>query len=1394
MSKLRPFNLFRFLIIYIPLLILSYWGVTYYYNSILKNESEIVINSELDELKIKKIILTDFFSSLAEDIDLLTWEYEHSAIKQTDGSGENANDFFMRFASIQRNYDQVRILDTLGNEMLRIDYEESNQAQLVKPQNLQQKSDRYYFKRAKKLKANEIYFSNIDLNIEHGKIEIPYNPVIRAARKIYDHKGDFNGIIITNYFINKLANKLLLYDENINSSFQLINKNGYWLIAGNPDKTFGHIKPGCDSINIKYSHKNLWSKIETQDEGFCKSKQNTYVFLKFSPRIQTEFNDKYGIESDEEYTLVSELKNQDLSQNYQFYKTAKWLSFLFLALLFAAIIIGVQYSRYRLEQKNKILTNSEEELSFLKNKLERTLQLKLEELSLTERKFFSLFNNAGIGVTLVDLSGRPVFSNKTLEKMLGYSAEELSKMTFQEFTHPDYITKDTKLFNQLINREIGSYNIEKKYLKSDGTTIWGDLNVSLLLDKNNEIVNVIATVSEISERKKYEEQLFDNAQLLNQVYEAVISTDKNDILTYCNTGAVELLGYEPYEIIGRDIGILCGQEDNCQTMKQIHTNLSEKRKLLTELLLQKKDGSRFHAQLSLSHRYNSSGNNIGRIYSITDITLQKENEQKIRQINNELEERVELRTAELKKSYQLIKDNEYRLNAAFQGTEYGWWDYKTKEGVLLVHKSKHEMLGYEKSETKKSIHWWYNLAHPDDQKNIDLLNEKLKSGKITSFNHEIRIRNKEGNYIWIYDRGTVIEKDEQGRPKRIIGTTQNINQRKINELNLLKLSMAVKQSPGAVVITDTNARIEYVNRAFEKLTGYKKEEVLRKNPKILNAGVLPSSVYKDLWKTILGGEAWEGELCNRTKNGKIFWENTTITPVINEEGKIINFIAVKEDITERRKFVEQLKLAKQDAEAANKAKSEFLANMSHEIRTPMNAVIGFTDILSRQIKDETQLQYLNSIKVSGKNLLSIINDILDLSKIESGKITLDYGKIGLKELVNELKTIFETQAENKGISFTVTIGKTSCNSIISDEVRVRQILFNLISNAIKFTEQGEVNVTLQAVKNSDQKNSEEKNTTIQFIIQDSGIGVKKDMQEKIFESFVQQDGQDSKKYGGTGLGLPISRKLAQLLGGDISLTSEYKKGSTFIFSLYNVKCSGEQIKNQSQSLITQTIVFKPNRVLVIDDIKTNRDYLKIALNELGLKISTANDGLQGLKIVEEEKIDLILCDIKMPNLDGYGFIERLRNSTFKNIPCIATTASALNKEIEQLNNYDFDQILLKPIQIEELSHELKKHIPFEINTTHKETQTAARFELSKEEFNKVKDELPKKIIPLWKELKKQQAFDDLNKFADLILQLGTKHNIDTLSGFARNFRSAIDEFDIEKIVLFINQFETIAKN
>jgi PAS domain S-box-containing protein len=368
----------------------------------------------------------------------------------------------------------------------------------------------------------------------------------------------------------------------------------------------------------------------------------------------------------------------------------------------------------------------------------------------------------------------------------------------------------------------------------------------------------------------------------------------------------------------------------------------------------------------------------------------------------------------------------------------------------------------------------------------------------------------------------------------------NISERIQAEKKIHTLGKAIEQGPTAITITNAEGKIEFVNNKFVELTQYQPSDVIGKNARIFHAGHLTHEEYTSLWQTLKSGRTWEGQVMNRRKDRTYFWEETTIAPVKDLEGNISNYILIQNDISEKKQIIQDLILAKEKAIESDMLKTAFLANMSHEIRTPLNSIIGFSELMMDDEFDQNQLtHFAKIINASGIKLLSIISDIMDLSRIEAGEIKVDKRRLSVNQLIANIQKEYLFKAVEKGLEINIdSVASSNEVFINSDENKLRQILFNFVGNAIKFTEKGTVEIGM-----------EQKDGFVEIRVKDTGIGIPAQYQDQIFERFRQVESAFSKKYGGNGLGLAISKALVELLGGQIGMETEQGKGSTFYFTV-----------------------------------------------------------------------------------------------------------------------------------------------------------------------------------------------------------------------------------------------------
>jgi PAS domain S-box-containing protein len=357
-------------------------------------------------------------------------------------------------------------------------------------------------------------------------------------------------------------------------------------------------------------------------------------------------------------------------------------------------------------------------------------------------------------------------------------------------------------------------------------------------------------------------------------------------------------------------------------------------------------------------------------------------------------------------------------------------------------------------------------------------------------------------------------------------------------LGTMQLWKALNET-AIVAVTDRKGTIKFVNGRFCEISKYTAQELIGQDHRIINSGFHSKAFMKDLWVTISSGRIWRGEIRNKNKFGAYYWVDTTIIPFMDDGGGIFQYVAIRYDITRLKRTEEQLVVARDQAEAGNRTKSAFMAHMSHELRTPLNGIVGSAEYLKARVHEPKLNVFVGIIADASKTLLALINDILDLSKIEAGKMRLLETEVSLTRFIRELSNMFSVYRMNQNVEFIASISAELPQLIIIDELRLRQILYNLLGNAFKFTEAGKVTLNVLSAK---------KGHCIIFEIIDTGIGIAEGQQQFIFEPFHQQERQDS-KYGGTGLGLSISSRLVQMMGGSIELKSEIGVGSEFKITL-----------------------------------------------------------------------------------------------------------------------------------------------------------------------------------------------------------------------------------------------------
>jgi PAS domain S-box-containing protein len=484
-----------------------------------------------------------------------------------------------------------------------------------------------------------------------------------------------------------------------------------------------------------------------------------------------------------------------------------------------------------------------------------------------------------------------------------------------------------------------------------------------------------------------------------------------------------------------------------------------------------------------------------------------------------------------------------------------------------------------------------------------------------------------------------------------------------------------------IATTDFNGIVTYVNDNFVRISGYSREELLGRTHAVVKPGFHPPEFFEKLWAHITTGRRWRGQMQNRAKDGSPYWVDTTIIPNLDTNGKITGYTSVRTDITALVKEKHQRKkatLESQKAKSASAAKSEFLSMMSHELRTPMNAILGSAKLLETSGLDDEQSEHIKTMIEGGEVLMAVLNDVLDFSKIEAGKLDIEATEVDVAHLVRRLERLWRPKAEDTGVTLVCRIAKDVPAYIKIDTTRLRQILFNLFSNAIKFTAKGTVTLSVSL------KSQNEGIAELCFDVSDTGIGMSPEVQDRLFSAFEQADSSTTRRFGGTGLGLAISRKLARLMGGDITVQSQERVGTTFSLGLparIVVQPATQQEGGPLPEAQSTQNTGRKLSILAAEDNALNRKVLAAFLKPMRADLTFAEDGEAALSLLQSRAFDVVLMDIQMPKMDGTEVVKilRLEAGPNQNVPVIAMTANVMQGDREVYLGAGMDAYIAKPI-------------------------------------------------------------------------------------------------------------------
>ncbi len=647
--------------------------------------------------------------------------------------------------------------------------------------------------------------------------------------------------------------------------------------------------------------------------------------------------------------------------------------------------------------------------------------------------------------------------------------------------------------------------------------------------------------------------------------------------------------------------------------------------------------------------------------------------------NRALEEHVSLKLSEIESLFNIIPEPIWFKNTA------GAYVAVNPATLRAIGRTEGEVIGFT----------CHDLFAPRiAEESVAQDREVIETGTSQSFAMETCSPDTGRRLLWEVRKTPV--RDDAGRTIGVVSIARDETERNDAEQKLRMLSLAVEQNPNAVIIADGRRRIEYVNEAFCRISGYSSAESIGQMAGFWRSGKTPDAIYTELWTALKAGKSWKGRFFNRTRDGVEIISYAHVSPIINSNGMLSHYLSIQEDITERVRLsveVGQAHAAKKIAEAANEAKSAFLANMSHEIRTPMNAIIGLTQLMRGDQLSPQQKERLYKIDSATKHLLGIINDILDISRIEAGRLELSLINFRLAEVIDNVSSLVADRVKTKRLKFLVNVSDLP-PVLNGDAMRLTQILINYVGNAVKFTASGTIFLTAKVLEETIDA------MTVRFAVRDTGIGIAPEHLPRLFQAFEQADDSTTRNYGGSGLGLRINRHLAQLMGGDVGVESVVGEGSTFWATARFGKASTGAVTDLRENSIVEDAMTRLSarctglRVLLAEDNPINQEVSLSLLKNVGITADLARNGVEAVNAARSRSYDLILMDMQMPELDGLAATRAIRQITgYTSTPIVAMTANAFAEDRQSCMKAGMNDHVSKPVDPQKLYATLLKWLP-----------------------------------------------------------------------------------------------------
>lgn len=898
------------------------------------------------------------------------------------------------------------------------------------------------------------------------------------------------------------------------------------------------------------------------------------------------------------------------------------------------------------EQLDALHTLADEVMSHLNLRKQNIL---LEQSLIKSQEFGNLFNASREIHCILDAQLNIELINQSVTDILGYNADEITgKPIWSFFIHTSH-NDAVKELRKLLSESNRSFEKETPVVTAGGETKWISWFVT---NKNGKWY---ASGRDITDQKKVLAELEQLSLVASKINNGVVISNANDETVWTNDAFEHITGYSFDEVEGRSIRDVLKGRPVENAVRNLDEAIADKRSYSVHLHLNRKDGEEIWISVINTVIHNDKGEPDKFIRIITDITKRKK-----------IEQDLEILSFAARKSPTgiMIRDN--------QGA------------VLWMNEALEHITGYCLNDLQYKPLGRTLMGPKSD---VSVFEAALKAvQEKRGYDVEIEIHRKDGTPVWTHISNSPLL-NEEGGVERQIGTMMDITARKTAEEELKLLSLVASNTTGGIVINGSDGKVEWINKAFEKITGYTIDDVEGRHlGDVLKGELTDVSIIEKSRELSRNKQSFEVDLLIYRKDGQPLWISVINSVILDRQGRVDKYIEVIIDITAKKKVEIELTAAKEEALQLSRAKDMFISVMSHEIRTPLNAVIGMSRLLVDDNPSDGQRENLNILKFSAENLMRLINDLLDFTKIETGNVELEKAPLDLRQMVKSVAASMQFIANGKNIYLKDIVDEAIPGLVVGDSARLTQIMLNLVSNSVKFTQTGGVTIELKVVE------ATTRDVRIRFSVSDTGIGIPADKINTIFESFKQAEADTSRKYGGTGLGLAITKRLIELHDSRINVESVYGEGSTFWFTVTFNRVDGHAPDADNNNIVETGLKI---HALVVDDNQINRLLINKVLTKWGATADFAENGIQAVQRVEDnQNYDVVLMDIHMPEMGGLEATQVIRSKGgpyYQQLPIIALTASMLTNQMNEITEAGMNDYVLKPFDPKALFDKLSKY-------------------------------------------------------------------------------------------------------